>query len=143
MKNDKDIIAVVKPRRDVMSVEERLSEPPKSRKDVILVEERMPTPPKSRRDVILVEERRDVIWVETPTVIRVILRYGLTLGFVQYPYHVPKGLRKGEEMLFYPHYIPDRIDYQGYYANLSSVGTKQSPKNKITSLVYIEECIEE
>jgi len=113
MKNDKDIIAVVKSRRDVISVEERLSEPPKS-----------------RRDVMSVEERRDVILVETPAVIRVILRYGLTLGFVQYPYHVPKGLRMGEEMLFYPHHIPDRIDYQCYYANLSSVGTKQSGKIK-------------
>ena len=100
MKNDMDIIAVAKSRRDVM-----------------LVEERIPTPPKSRRDVI---------WVETPTVMRVLLRYGLTFGFVQYPYHVPTGLWRGEEMLFYPHYIPDGIDFQGYYVNLSSIGTKQS-----------------
>ena len=75
--NEKDIIAIVK-----------------SRKDAMLVEERMPIPPKPRRDAML---------VETPTVIRVIVRYGFTFGFVQYPYHVPTGLRRGEDMLFYPH----------------------------------------
>ena len=68
MKNVKDIVTIVKSRRDVMWVEER-----------------MPIQPKSRRDVI---------WVETPTMICVILRYGLTFGFVQYPYHVPTGLWK-------------------------------------------------
>jgi len=108
MKNDKDIIALVK-----------------SRSDVMLVEERMPTPPKSRRDVML---------VKTPTVIRLILRYGLTFCFVQYPYHVPE-LRRGEEMLFYQYYIPDGIDFQGYYANLSSIETKQSKEHHHTGLL--------
>ena len=70
MKNDKDIIAVIKSRRDVMWVEERLT-----------------TPPKSRRDVTL---------IEPPTVIREIVRYGLTFDFVQYPYRVPTGLWRGD-----------------------------------------------
>ena len=75
---------------------------------------------KNDKDIIaVVKSRRDVILVETPTVIREILRYGFTFSFVQYPYHVPTGLWRGEDMLFYPHYIPDGIDFQGYYANLS------------------------
>ena len=111
MKNNKDIIAEVKSHRDVMSVEER--------RDVMLVEERLSTQPKSRRDVMS---------VETPTVIREILRYGLTFGFVQYPYHVPTGLWWREEMHFYPHDIPNGIDFQGCYVNLSSRNPNDSIK---------------
>ena len=54
-------VMLVETRRDVMSVEEHMAAPPMSRRDVMSVEERMAAPPMSCRDVMSAETRRDVI----------------------------------------------------------------------------------
>ena len=118
-----------------MSVEECIPAPPKSRRDVILVEECILTLP-SRRDVILVEEciptlpsRRDVMSVEECIPTQPKSRRDVILVEEHIP-ALPKSRR--DVMSVEEHYIPNGLDFQAYYANLSSVGgtTKQSGKKQ-------------